>query len=207
MYAFQRAMRLSLLLPLVLGLPLVGLQTANGQNAAPHADAPAPDANIANRDAWLYKGSDIVPDAAWHFGTLTNGLRYAVRKNGVPPGQVSVRIRIDAGSLMETDAERGYAHLIEHLSFRGSEFVPDGETKRVWQRLGATFGSDSNAQTTPTQTVYKLDLPAATEASLDETMKILAGMASKPKITQTALDGERPAVLAEQREQPAGPPR
>ena len=202
MYAFPRAMRLSLLLPLVLGLPLVGLQTANGQNAAPRTDAPAPSGNIANRDPWLYKGSDIVPDAAWRFGTLTNGLRYAVRKNGVPPGQVSVRIRIDAGSLMETDAERGYAHLIEHLSFRGSEFVPDGETKRVWQRLGATFGSDSNAQTTATQTVYKLDLPAATEASLDEAMKILAGMADKPKITQAALDGERPAVLAEQREQP-----
>ena len=111
MAAFPRAVRLSLLLPLVLGLPLVGLQTANGQNA----EARASGGNIANRDAWLYKGSDITPDTAWHFGTLTNGLRYAVRKNGVPPGQVSVRVRIDAGSLMESDAERGYAHLIEHL--------------------------------------------------------------------------------------------
>ena len=225
MYACPRALRLSLIPLLLLALPLAAsgqnIPQNVPQNAPSHpdvprptfsqrdtsrdkvgADAPKPEANIANRDAWLYRGSDIIPDAAWHFGTLTNGLRYAVRKNGVPPGQVSVRVRIDAGSLMEMDSERGYAHLIEHLSFRGSQYVPDGETKRVWQRLGATFGSDSNAQTTPVSTVYKLDLPGATDRSLDEAIKILAGMASKPNITQAALNGERPAVLAEQREQP-----
>ncbi|MFK4979993.1 hypothetical protein, partial [Klebsiella pneumoniae] len=57
--------------------------------------------------AWLYKGSDLPPDPAWSFGTLPNGLRYAVRKNGVPPGQVSIRVRIDAGSLSESDSQRG----------------------------------------------------------------------------------------------------
>jgi zinc protease len=151
---------------------------------------------------WLFKGSDIPPDLAWNFGALPNGLRYAIRKNGVPPGQVAVRVRIDAGSLNETDDERGFAHLIEHLSFRGSRYVPDGEAKRVWQRFGATFGSDSNAQTTPTQTVYKLDLPAATEANLDESLKIFAGMMSEPGINDQGLAAERPAVLAEQREAP-----
>ena len=206
MYAFPRAVRLSLIASLLVGLPLFGLSpVASGQNVAPHVDAPAPanlssTANIADRSAWLYVGSDIAHDPAWRFGTLTNGLRYAVRKNGVPPGQVSIRVRIDAGSLMEEDSERGYAHLIEHLSFRGSEYVPDGDTIRVWQRLGVTFGSDSNAETNATETVYKLDLPSATAASLDEAMKILAGMVAKPRISQAALDGERPAVLAERRE-------
>ena len=50
---------------------------------------------------WLYENSDVPIDAAWRFGTLSNGLRDAFRRNGVPPGQVSVRLRIDAGSLME----------------------------------------------------------------------------------------------------------
>ncbi|WP_404334884.1 M16 family metallopeptidase [Sphingomonas sp. MMS12-HWE2-04] len=153
-------------------------------------------------DPWLYKGSDLVHDDAWKFGRLSNGVRYAVRKNGVPPGQVSVRVRIDAGSLMEQDSERGFAHLIEHLSFRGSTYVPDGESKRIWQRLGVTFGSDSNASTTFTQTVYKLDLPSATPAGLDESFKILAGMMTGPAITAQALTAERPVVLAEAREQP-----
>lgn len=158
-------------------------------------------------DPWLYKGSDLVHDDAWKFGRLSNGLRYAVRKNGVPPGQVSVRVRIDAGSLNEQESERGFAHLLEHLSFRGSAFVPDGESKRIWQRLGVTFGSDSNASTTFTQTVYKLDLPTATPQGLDESFKILVGMMSAPAITQASLDAERPVVLAEAREQPGAQER
>jgi zinc protease len=158
-------------------------------------------------DPWLYKDSDLVHDDAWKFGRLSNGLRYAVRKNGVPPGQVSVRVRIDAGSLNEQESERGFAHLLEHLSFRGSTFVPDGESKRIWQRLGVTFGSDSNASTTFTQTVYKLDLPTATPQGLDESFKILAGMMSAPAITQVSLNAERPVVLAEAREQPGAQER
>lgn len=159
-------------------------------------------APVAPEQSWLYKGSDITPDPDWKFGVLPNGLRYAVRRNGVPPGQVAVRVRIDAGSLYESDSERGFAHLIEHLSFRGSVHVPDGEAKRVWQRMGTTFGSDTNAVTTPTGTTYKLDLPAATEEGLDESLKILAGMMAQPNITSAALNAERPVVLAEQREQP-----
>jgi len=170
------------------------------QTKAP-APVPAPTVKV-DPTAWLYKGSDLPHDPAWLFGTLPNGLRYAVRKNGVPPGQVSIRVRIDAGSLNEQDSERGYAHFIEHLSFRGSEYVPDGEAKRVWQRFGATFGSDSNASTTPTQTLYKLDLPSATDQTVDESLKILSGMMEAPALTDAAVAAERPIVLAERREQP-----
>ena len=135
--------------PLLASLALVTLSPALPVQAQ---TAPRP-VQTAD-DPWLYKNSDLVHDDAWKFGRLPNGLRYAVRKNGVPPGQVSVRVRIDAGSLNEQESERGFAHLLEHLSFRGSTFVPDGESKRIWQRLGVTFGSDSNASTTFTETVY-----------------------------------------------------
>jgi len=153
---------------------------------------------------WLYKNSDVPVDKSWTFGELDNGMRYAVKHNGVPPGQVSIRLRIDVGSLMETAEEQGFAHFMEHLTFRGSTHVPDGEAKRVWQRLGATFGSDSNAETTPTQTVYKLDLPNANRDSLDESLKILSGMVQSPGLSITAVNAERPVVLAELRER-AGP--
>ena len=139
--------------------------TAYAQAAAPVAASAAKPA----KQPWLYEGSDVPVDESWTFGVLPNGLRYAVKKNDVPAGQVSIRVRIDAGALHENNEEQGFAHLIEHLSFRGSTFVPDGEAKRIWQRFGVTFGSDSNAQTTPTQTVYKLDLPKETTEKLDET--------------------------------------
>jgi zinc protease len=164
------------------------------------AQAAKPDESLP----WLYKNSDVPVDKSWTFGELDNGMRYAVKHNGVPPGQVSIRLRIDVGSLMETEEEQGFAHFMEHLTFRGSTHVPDGEAKRVWQRLGATFGSDSNAETTPTQTVYKLDLPNASRASLDESLKILSGMVRSPGLSITAVNAERPVVLAELRER-AGP--
>jgi zinc protease len=201
MHFFSRVPRFAI-------LALAGLAAAlpaNAQTVQAQTVQPQPTAGRqvqTGDDPWLYKNSDLVHDDEWKFGRLSNGLRYAVRKNGVPPGQVSVRVRMDVGSLMERDSERGFAHLLEHLSFRGSVHVPDGESKRIWQRLGVTFGSDSNASTTFTATTYKLDLPMATPAGLDESFKILAGMMSGPQITQPILNSERPVVLAEQREQP-----
>ena len=130
------------------------------------------------RTPWLYRGSDIPQDPEWIFGELPNGLRYAVRKNGVPPGQVSIRVRVDAGSLNENDDERGFAHFIEHLVFRQSKYLADGEAIHTWQRLGATFGSDTNAETTPTGTTYKIDLP---NADLDN---------AKLEIKSAAFDGK-----------------
>jgi zinc protease len=197
--------RLTRFAPLLVGtLSLLGLAVpAAAQQASAPATAPRAERHIQTADdPWLYKGSDIDQDPLWKFGRLPNGVRYVVRKNGVPPGQVTVRVRIDAGSLMETEQERGYAHLLEHLSFRASQYVPDGDSKQIWQRLGVTFGSDSNAKTTFTQTVYQLDLPSATPEGLDESFKILSGMMYGPLITDKTLNAERPVVLAEAREQP-----
>ncbi|MFM8499331.1 MAG: M16 family metallopeptidase [Chakrabartia sp.] len=158
--------------------------------------APQPSSDVP----WLYRGSDIPIDRHWIFGELPNGLRYALRRNGVPPGQVSIRVAVDAGSLMERPNEQGYAHFLEHLSFRGSKYVADGEAKRVWQRLGATFGSDSNAQTSPTQTIYSLDLPQARPEALAESLRILSGMMSAPTISPAEVEAERRTVMAEARE-------
>ena len=177
----------------------IGFGLAAASSAAERKTAvPAPQSVAV---PWLYKGSDIPVDKAWTFGVLPNGVRYAVRSNGVPPGQVSVRVAIDAGSMMERESELGFAHFLEHLSFRGSRYVTDGEAKRVWQRLGASFGSDTNAETSGTQTIYKLDLPNATAAGLGESVNILSGMMAGPTITPAEVDAERRTVLAESREQ------
>lgn len=181
-------------------LLLAGAAPPSWADSAAPAPVSAPDASSAQKRPWLYENSDVPMDSAWLFGVLPNGLRYAIRRNGVPPGQVSIRLRMDVGALMERPDELGFAHYIEHLTFRGSKHVPDGESKRIWQRLGVTFGSDSNAQTTPTGTTYALDLPQATPVSLDESMMILSGMMTDPNIVDSAVDAERAVVLAEMRE-------
>lgn len=192
MTTFPRAARS---LACLLFLAQAGVQPAFAQQPA------APATLLADtQDPWLYRGSDIPHDKEWHFGELPNGLRYAVRKNGVPPGQVSIRIRVDAGSLYETDSERGYAHLLEHMLFRQSKYLAEGTAIAAFQRLGATFGSDTNAQTTTTETVFKLDLPNATPTSLDETFKLMSGMVTAPTLSASNLKQDLPIVLAEMRE-------
>ena len=194
-----RARRFAFLLPLALiAAP------ATAQQAGP---LPAPTAlQTGGETPWIYEGSDVPRDEEWLFGKMDNGLRYAVRRNGVPPGQVSIRIRIDAGSLHEMDDELGYAHLMEHLTFRESKYLGPAEAIPTWQRLGATFGSDTNAITSPTQTVYKLDLPEA-RGKLDESFRLLSGMIREPKLSDTNVGAEVPIVLAEKRERGGAPQR
>ena len=191
---FSRAVRrLALFLPAALLVP----QPILAQEPA----VPAPQyITPAGETPWIYEGSDVPRDEEWTFGELPNGLRYAVRKNGVPPDQVSVRVRIDAGSLHEEDSERGYAHLLEHLLFRESQYLKVGAAIPTWQRLGATFGSDTNAHTSPTETVFKLDLPNTNAAKLAESMKLLSGMVRSPVLSDTNVKAEVPIVLAEKRE-------
>lgn len=196
MTPLSRAARFALsALPLI-ALGLAPLQaTAKPARAGTRSAAPA-----AKPGPWLYRGSDVPQDKEWVFGELSNGLKYAVRTNGVPPGQVSIRVRIDAGSLHERDNERGFAHLIEHLVFRQSQYLGDGEAIHAWQRLGASFGSDTNAETSPTGTAYSIDLPEATPAGLDESMKYLSGMMIAPTLSDRNIQTDLPIVLAEKRE-------
>ena len=201
MIRYSRVLRSSaLLLPFLLLTPqAVAQQTISVP--AMEAALPAPqDLQTGNETPWIYEGSDVPRDEEWLFGAMDNGLRYATRENGVPPGQVSIRIRIDAGSIHEEDSERGFAHLLEHLSFRESKYLAQGEAIPTWQRLGASFGSDTNAETSPTHTVYKLDLPNASPAALEESFKLLAGMMREPILSGENLAAEVPIVLAEKRE-------
>src|SRR3546814_3678212 len=88
--------------PLRLGRSILSACAAAALLLVPSAPAPAQDASVtarAKNDSWLYAGSDIPRDTAWRFGELPNGLRYAVRNNQVPPGQVSIRVRMDVGSM------------------------------------------------------------------------------------------------------------
>lgn len=205
MNRFPRAARLAIaalpFVALVLGPPaaeVVCAKPAAAQATSAAAVGGAPGTPYTG--PWLYRGSDVPQDREWVFGELPNGLRYAVRTNGVPPGQVSIRVRIDAGSLYERDSERGYAHFIEHLVFRQSKYLGEGEAIHAWQRLGASFGSDTNAETTPTGTTFSIDLPDATPVSLDLSLKYLSGMVIAPTLSDKNIQTDLPIVLAEKRE-------
>ena len=142
---------------------------------------------------------DLPPDPAMRFGTLPNGLRYVVMHNATPPGQSSLRLRIGAGSLEETDAQQGLAHFLEHMAFDGSTHVPNGEMIKILERHGLAFGADTNASTYWDQTEYKLDLPKSDDDTVDSSLMLLREVASELTIEPSAIDKERGVVLSEER--------
>src|SRR5690349_2338053 len=78
------------------------------------AAAPAPSPASAAASGWM-RGEGLRADPELKLGTLSNGLRYVIRRNKTPPGEASVRLRIDTGSLNEADDQRGLAHFLEHM--------------------------------------------------------------------------------------------
>ncbi len=202
MIVLSRAARAALLALVIVSAPLLA-QTQAAPPPAVAAPILAGPSFAKPDDPWIYRGTDIPIDREWLMGELPNGLRYAVRRNGVPPGQVSMRVAIDAGSLHEREEERGFAHLVEHLTFRQSRYFGDSEAIPHFQRWGASLGNDTNATTSPTQTVYKLDLPNAQPARLDESVRLFAGMIQEPALSAANLAADVPIVLAERRDQAA----
>ena len=162
-----------------------------GQRAQPAVDQ--------HRGDWAQTHSDITPDPAVRFGRLPNGMRYALMHNATPPGQASIRLRFDAGSMMETDAQQGLAHFLEHMAFNGSTNVPEGEMVRILERLGLAFGADTNASTNFDETVYKLDLPNTRDETVDASLMLMRETASNLTITQPAMNRERGIILSEER--------
>lgn len=141
----------------------------------------------------------LTADPSIRFGVLPNGMRYALRRNATPPGQASLRLRIDTGSMAETDAQQGLAHFLEHMAFNGSKTVPEGEMVKTLERLGLAFGADTNAATSFDETTYRLDLPKTDNETVDSALHMLRDVAGELTIAQEAVDRERGVVLSEER--------
>jgi zinc protease len=162
--------------------------------------ATAADSSPQKRDGvWAQTYSDLKPEADIRFGTLANGMRYAIMHNATPPGQTSLRLFIGAGSLQEREDQRGLAHFLEHMAFKGSTHVPQDEMVRILQRKGLAFGPDTNAFTSYDETVFKLDLPQSDADRLDTGLLLLREIGGELLLTQSAMDSERGVVLSEER--------
>jgi len=163
------------------------------------AQPPAVHAPVAAEHQWPFAKSDLKPDPAYRFGRLPNGMRYIIRPNATPKAQGMVQFWVDDGSIAETDAERGYAHFIEHMAFNGSTHVPEGEMVKLLERKGLAFGADTNASTNYDVTLYKLDLPRNDADLLDTALMLMRETASELKFDPAAVNREKGVVLSEMR--------
>ena len=125
--------------------------------------------------------------------TLKNGLRVITVEDHSAP-VIAVSVNYNVGSRDERRGRTGFAHLFEHMMFKGSENVGTGEHFI----LIFNNGGNMNGTTSEDRTVYfealpanQLDLGLFLEA---DRMRSLAG-----NITKENLDNQRNAVQEERR--------
>ncbi|HXA14070.1 MAG TPA: insulinase family protein, partial [Opitutaceae bacterium] len=143
--------------------------------------------------------SDLKPDPAAHFGALPNGVRYVILPNQEPKNRASLRLLVLSGSLEENENQRGLAHFLEHMCFNGSAHYAPGTLVEYFQRLGMSFGGDTNAYTSFDHTAFQIELPDTKPATVAEGLQVFADYAGTLLLRPDQVQKERPIILSEKR--------
>ncbi len=144
--------------------------------------------------------NETIPfDAAVRTGTLPNGLKYYVRKNGRPANRVLLRLAVKTGSLDEADDQQGLAHFVEHMAFNGSEHFKPGELVSYFESTGARLGPHVNAETGFEETVYMLDLPSDKPQIVEKGFTAFGDFATGLSLDSKEINKERGVVIEEWR--------
>lgn len=115
------------------------------------------------------------------------------------PGIVAYYTLVRTGSRDEVEpGHSGFAHLFEHMMFRGTRTMSATEYEHRMQALGA----DNNAYTTEDFTLYTVTLPAS---SLEQLVPIEAERFQRLWYTEPVFQTEARAVLGEYNKNAASP--
>src|SRR5256714_5141341 len=129
---------------------------------------------------------------------LPNGLRLITIPTDYP-NWVALQIVVQTGSRNEPEkGKSGYAHLFEHLMFRGSEHYTGQQRDEILKKAGA----DSNAYTEDDRTVYH---EVFSKDDLDKILELEADRFQHLKYAPDAYKTETRAVLGEFNKNSADP--
>lgn len=120
---------------------------------------------------------------------LDNGLTVLVRSSHTVP-KVSIQLWYDVGSKDEKTGEKGIAHLIEHMIFKGTEKLSESDINMITQKLSGTC----NAFTSYDYTGYLFDFPSH---HWHEALPIMADCMRNCTFKQELLNSEMKAVIQE----------
>jgi zinc protease len=138
-------------------------------------------------------------DPGVRMGKLKNGITYYIRKNAEPKNRAELRLAVKAGSVLETDAQQGLAHFMEHMNFNGTTNFPKNELVNFLQKTGVRFGADLNAYTGFDETVYMLPIPTDSAGLLEKGIQVLEDWAHGALLDPSEIEKERGVVLEESR--------
>src|SRR3954466_13141532 len=138
-------------------------------------------------------------DPAVTIGTLSNGMRYYIRENKKPEKRAELRLVVNAGSVLEDADQRGLAHMVEHMAFRGTKKFAGNQISSYLESIGMRYGPDINAFTSFDETVYEITIPTDTAAIVDKGFQILSEWAHDVSFDPSQIEKERPVVIEEWR--------
>jgi len=130
--------------------------------------------------------------------TLANGLNVIYHVDHSTP-VAAVLLWYNVGSKMEQPGHTGFAHLFEHMMFKGSKNVADGQHWALLEAAGGRAGNDINGTTSWDRTNYFEQVPSnQLELALwleSDRMGTLT-----QTLTQAKLDNQREVVKNERRQ-------
>lgn len=141
----------------------------------------------------------IPVDPNLKIGTLSNGMKYYIRKNEEPKNRAELRLVVKAGSILEDEKQLGLAHFTEHMAFNGTKNFKKQELVDFLEKSGVNFGADLNAYTSFDETVYELQLPTDSPMIFKKGFQILEDWAHNVSFENEEIDKERGVVIEEWR--------
>jgi zinc protease len=131
------------------------------------------------------------PKLQYQISTLPNGLTLVTSEDHSTP-IVHVNLTYHVGSKNEKPGRTGFAHLFEHLMFKGSKNVlPEAHTSYI-----ASVGGQSNAYTTDDETVFWETVPSQ---YLPMTLWLEADRMATLRVDKDTFTNEREVVKEERR--------
>src|SRR5689334_17926116 len=104
---------------------------------------------------------------------------------------VSVAAYVPAGSRLEAPEQAGMAHLLEHLTFKGTDAFP---STRVLSAPAEGVGGSFNAATDREATVYWVRVP---RRETERAMQVLGELICRPALDPSEIDREREVIIEE----------
>lgn len=122
---------------------------------------------------------------------LSNGLTILVKTTSLIP-KVSIQLWYNVGSKDEQTGEKGIAHLIEHMIFKGTNELSESDINLITAKLSGY----ANAFTSYDYTGYLFDFPTQ---NWKETLPIMSDCMKNCTFKQDLLNSELKAVIQELR--------
>jgi predicted Zn-dependent peptidase len=133
-----------------------------------------------------------IPPIKFSDTRLSNGLRVIIAEDHYAP-VFAIAVSYEVGSKDERPGRTGFAHLFEHMMFKGSENVGAGEHFF----LIFNYGGNMNGTTSTDRTLYYEVLP---KNQLDLGLFLESDRMRSLAVTKDNLDNQRQAVQEERRQ-------